>query len=226
MGKHRKASRQGIVARKALVGAAAVGAAAVIFETSAGGSPAADMLSGPATQPIPKYVPAYGSMPARGLLPRTVPKPAVHKTAPAPHAAPPPPAAVQPAPASSTAPAPSYTQADKAVMFAHAQLGCPYVWGGTGPCSAGFDCSGLVMMAWAYAGVSIPRTSEEQEAELPHVPESEMAPGDLLVVLGGDHVGMYVGNGNVIAAPGPGVPVQVQPLAGWWQSNLDAVLRP
>lgn len=121
---------------------------------------------------------------------------------------------------------PESTQAEKAVQFAYAQLGCPYVWGGTGPCSAGFDCSGLVMQAWAYAGVSIPRTSEEQWAGLPSVPEQEMAPGDLLIVLGGAHVGMYVGDGKVIAAPQPGQNVQIQSFSGWWQESLDAVVRP
>src|SRR5262249_40629882 len=57
---------------------------------------------------------------------------------------------------------PTNTQAGKAVAFAFAQLGCPYVFGGTGPCGAGFDCSGLTMQAWAAAGVAIPRTSEAQ----------------------------------------------------------------
>ena len=61
---------------------------------------------------------------------------------------------------------PTSTQAGKAVAFAFAQLGCPYVFGGTGPCGAGFDCSGLTMQAWAAAGISIPRTSEEQAAAL------------------------------------------------------------
>jgi peptidoglycan DL-endopeptidase CwlO len=123
-------------------------------------------------------------------------------------------------------PLPASSQAGKAVAFAYAQLGCPYVYGGTGPCNDGFDCSGLVMQAWASAGVSIPRTTFEQWASLPTIPESEMAPGDLLIVLGGDHVGMYVGNGEVIAAPQPGMDVTISPFAGWWQQSLDAVLAP
>ena len=52
---------------------------------------------------------------------------------------------------------PTATQAEKAVAFAYAQLGCPYVFGGTGPCHSGFDCSGLTSQAWAAAGVSIGR---------------------------------------------------------------------
>ena len=49
-----------------------------------------------------------------------------------------------------------------AMSFAMKQVGCPYVWGGTGPCSDGFDCAGLVQAAWAAAGVDIPRDTYEQ----------------------------------------------------------------
>ena len=59
---------------------------------------------------------------------------------------------------------PTSTQAGKAVAFAYAQLGCPYVYGGTGPCQRGFDCSGLAQAAWAAAGVQIPRDSYGQWA--------------------------------------------------------------
>ena len=55
-----------------------------------------------------------------------------------------------------------------AIAYARAQLGKPYVWGGTGP--DGYDCSGLVMMAYQAAGVTIPRTSQDQWTDLPHVP--------------------------------------------------------
>ena len=64
----------------------------------------------------------------------------------------------------STAPSPA---AATAVAFARAQIGKPYVYGATGPDA--FDCSGLVQAAWAAAGVQIPRTSEQQWADLPHV---------------------------------------------------------
>lgn len=121
---------------------------------------------------------------------------------------------------------PTRTQADRAVAFAYAHLGCPYVWGGTGPCSAGFDCSGLVMQAWAYAGVSIPRTSEEQWADLPKVPVSELRPGDLLIFLDGDHVGMYVGHGELIEAPHTGADVQLAPFSGWYLANFVGAVRP
>lgn len=121
---------------------------------------------------------------------------------------------------------PTSTQAGKAVSFAYSQLGCPYVYGGTGPCSAGFDCSGLTMEAWAYAGVSIPRTSYEQLNSLPHVPIGSEQPGDILVFLGGGHVGIYVGGGKLIDAPQTGMNVQLVSLSGWYQSNLYAIVRP
>ncbi len=53
-------------------------------------------------------------------------------------------------------------EARAAVAWAESRIGCPYVWGGVGPCSAGYDCSGLLMEAYAAAGVSIPRTSQDQ----------------------------------------------------------------
>jgi cell wall-associated NlpC family hydrolase len=102
---------------------------------------------------------------------------------------------------------PTNTQAGKAVAFAFAQLGCPYVFGGTGPCGSGFDCSGLTMQAWAAAGISIPRTSEEQ-AGLPAVPESALQPGDIIEFAGDSHVGIYVGGGMLIDAPQPGQNVE------------------
>jgi cell wall-associated NlpC family hydrolase len=121
---------------------------------------------------------------------------------------------------------PTSGQAGKAVAFAYAQLGCPYVYGGTGPCSAGFDCSGLTMQAWAAAGVSIPRTSYAQWAGLTHVSTAALQPGDILVFSGAGHVGIYVGGGYLIDAPVPGQNVEKVALAGWYQSNLDGAVRP
>jgi cell wall-associated NlpC family hydrolase len=121
---------------------------------------------------------------------------------------------------------PTSTQAEKAVAFAYAQLGCPYVYGGTGPCHLGYDCSGLAQAAWAAAGVSIPRDSYEQWAELPHVSMSSVEPGDLLLFNGEGHVGIYVGNGYLIDAPVPGEVVERVPLQGWYSSTLDGAVRP
>jgi cell wall-associated NlpC family hydrolase len=122
---------------------------------------------------------------------------------------------------------PTSTQAGQAVAFAYAQLGCPYVFGGTGPCQRGYDCSGLAQAAWAAAGVQIPRDSYSQWAALPHVPLSSIEPGDLLVYNGEGHVAIYVGGGYIIDAPQTGMNVQKIPESTpWYAGNLDGVLRP
>jgi len=122
---------------------------------------------------------------------------------------------------------PTGTQADQAVAFVYNQLGCPYVYGGTGPCHMGFDCSGLVQAAWGSAGVQIPRDSYEQYAALPHVPLASIEPGDILVYDGEGHVAMYVGGGYIIDAPQTGENVEKIPMSTpWYADNLDGVLRP
>ena len=123
-------------------------------------------------------------------------------------------------------PVPANTNAGRAVAFAYAQLGCPYVFGGTGPCSAGYDCSGLVQAAWAAAGVAIPRDTYSQWAALPHVPLSQIQPGDLIYFAGVSHVGMYVGGGYIIDAPIPGQNVQKVALSGWYAANEVGAARP
>jgi cell wall-associated NlpC family hydrolase len=123
-------------------------------------------------------------------------------------------------------PPPVSGAAGAAVDYVFSKIGCPYLWGGTGPCNPGFDCSGLMMEAWAAAGVSIPRTSEEQWADLPHVSESDMQPGDILVFNGATHVGMFVGHGELVDAPQTGMDVEEVPLSGWYSANLDGVVRP
>lgn len=122
---------------------------------------------------------------------------------------------------------PTGTQADTAVQFVYDQLGCPYVWGGTGPCADGFDCSGLVQAAWAAAGVSIPRTTYEQWAALPHIATSDIEPGDLLYYNGESHVAMYVGDGYIIDAPQTGEDVEKIPEdTDWYAENFDGAVAP
>ena len=119
------------------------------------------------------------------------------------------------------------TQAGKAVSFVFAQQGCQYSYGSTGPCSAGFDCSGLVMSAWASAGVSIPRDTYEQWAALPHVSTSDLEPGDLVFYNGIGHVAMYVGGGMIIDAPTEGEVVREIPMStAWYADSLDGAARP
>jgi cell wall-associated NlpC family hydrolase len=102
------------------------------------------------------------------------------------------------------------------IAFAHAQIGKPYVWGGTGP--DGFDCSGLVMMAYRAAGIDIPRTSEEQWLWGPRVPAGHEQPGDLVFFAGSDgtttapgHVGLVIGHGQMIEAYATGFPIRISP---------------
>ena len=122
---------------------------------------------------------------------------------------------------------PTTTQAEKAVAFVFDQLGCPYVYGSTGPCADGFDCSGLVMSAWASAGVTIPRDTYEQWAALPHISESDIQPGDLMYYNGIGHVAMYVGNGMIIDAPQPGQDVEeVSMNESWYADNFDGAAEP
>jgi peptidoglycan DL-endopeptidase CwlO len=122
---------------------------------------------------------------------------------------------------------PTSTEAEKAVEFAYDQLGCPYVYGGTGPCHLGFDCSGLAQAAWAFAGVAIPRDSYEQWAELPHIDLSALEPGDLLIYNGEGHVAIYVGGGYIIDAPQTGMDVEKIPMSTpWYADDLDGAVRP
>jgi cell wall-associated NlpC family hydrolase len=116
-----------------------------------------------------------------------------------------------------------------AINYAIAQLGKPYIWGGTGP--AGYDCSGLVMMAYLAAGISFPRTTFQQvEAGTPVYSDSRLKPGDLLFTPGSDgtatdpgHVGMYIGSGLVIQAPQTGEDIAITPFSGYWQENTVAI---
>jgi len=124
-------------------------------------------------------------------------------------------------------PLPTNTAAGKAIAFVYAQLGCPYVYGATGPCHDGFDCSGLMQAAYAAAGVQIPRDTFEDWAELPHVALSDIEPGDMILYDGEGHVAMYVGGGYIIDAPQTGLDVEKIPMStSWYADNTDGVVRP
>jgi cell wall-associated NlpC family hydrolase len=101
-----------------------------------------------------------------------------------------------------------------AIAYAQQQIGKPYLWGGTGPDA--FDCSGLMMMAYGAADISIPRTSQAQFAWGPSVPASQVEPGDLVFFAGSDgtstdpgHVGLVIGGGKMIEAYATGFPIRV-----------------
>jgi len=134
-------------------------------------------------------------------------------------------------PAGFTLPPGTPQQVQVAISYALAQLGKPYIWGGTGP--AGYDCSGLVMMAYRAAGIDLPRTTYQQVAAGTSVYSiSQLKPGDLLFTAGSDgtaanpgHVGMYVGSGTVVEAPQTGEDVMLTPLSGYWQNSTVAIRR-
>jgi cell wall-associated NlpC family hydrolase len=120
---------------------------------------------------------------------------------------------------------PTSTQAGQAVAFAYAQLGKPDVWGATGPDS--YDCSGLMYAAWQSAGITLPRTTTEEWAGLPHIPMSDLQPGDLILYNGESHVAMYVGNGYIIDAPHTGAVVEKLPEStSWYADSADGAVRP
>ena len=102
-------------------------------------------------------------------------------------------------------------RAGAAVSYALAQVGDAYVYGATGP--SAFDCSGLTMMAWAQAGVSLPHSSSAQMGSGSPVSQSDLQPGDLVFYYSPvSHVGIYIGNGQIVHASNPSTGVQVSPV--------------
>jgi peptidoglycan DL-endopeptidase CwlO len=108
------------------------------------------------------------------------------------------------------------------IRYAYAQLGKPYQWGATGP--GAFDCSGLTMMAWAQAGVSLPHSSRAQIGIGRQVTKSELQPGDLIFRYSPiSHVSLYVGNGQQISATHTGSTVKLQSA---FQGEIVGYSRP
>lgn len=108
----------------------------------------------------------------------------------------------------------------QALRWALTKVGDPYVWAAAGPNA--FDCSGLVMWAYAQVGISLMHFTGDQWNEGQHISRSELQPGDLVFFFPTiSHVGLYVGNGLMVDAPTFGQPVQVQPV--FWSAYVGAV---
>ncbi|MFB7734259.1 NlpC/P60 family protein [Streptomyces sp. NPDC056112] len=113
-------------------------------------------------------------------------------------------------------------KAAKVIDFARAQIGKPYVWGGSGPGS--YDCSGLTQASWKSAGISLPRTTWDQVQAGTTVPVSAAEPGDLVFFYDDiSHVGIYIGNGMMIHAPHSGANVREESI---YYMPIHSVVRP
>ncbi len=115
----------------------------------------------------------------------------------------------------------------KAVAAARTQIGQPYVSGGESREEGGFDCSGLTTYAWTQAGATaIPRTSQGQYTWSKRITKADLRAGDLVFYSSGgptgtvSHVALYSGEGTIIQARKPGVPVSEDDLDTYWTSNL------
>jgi peptidoglycan DL-endopeptidase CwlO len=120
---------------------------------------------------------------------------------------------------------PASGSARVALQFAYAQLGKPYEYGSEGPNT--YDCSGLTMRSWGSAGVTLPRTTYSQYSATKRVAKDDLEPGDLVFFSSLGHMGMYVGNGQMIHAPRTGKNVEVVNItSGYYASNYYGAGRP
>lgn len=102
-------------------------------------------------------------------------------------------------------------RAAAALAAGETRIGDPYVFGDNGPNL--FDCSGFTQWAYAQAGISLPRTSYEQENVGPHLSMGQLQPGDLVIMNGGEHVGLYAGHNYILHAPHTGASVRYESLS-------------
>jgi cell wall-associated NlpC family hydrolase len=112
---------------------------------------------------------------------------------------------------------------ERAVAIARRWIGVPYRWGGASP--SGFDCSGLVMAAYARLGIALPHNAAALWGIGRPVARARLRPGDLLFFAGLGHVAMYVGSGRIIHAPQTGDHVRIVPLAGPYGEQLIGARR-
>ncbi|HEX4519288.1 MAG TPA: NlpC/P60 family protein [Gaiellaceae bacterium] len=119
---------------------------------------------------------------------------------------------------------PASGYSSQVVSIAMSYIGVPYVWGGSTP--GGFDCSGLVMYAFAQLGISLPHSSYAMWNYGAAVPYDQLQPGDMVFFDGEGHVGLYIGGGEFVDAPYTGAYVRVDSLTtGWALANYDGARR-
>lgn len=110
---------------------------------------------------------------------------------------------------------------------AYSVIGSPYVFGGTSP--YGFDCSGFTQYAFKRAGISLPRTADEQLYSGRQIPMSNLRPGDLIFystyAAGASHVGIYVGNGNFIHSGSSTGVIVSSAFTGYWGARYYGACR-
>lgn len=137
-------------------------------------------------------------------------------------------------PAGFSLPAGTLAPVVTAIDYALAQVGKPYLYGGTGP--TGYDCSGLVMMAYQAAGLVLPRTTYQQVHAGTAVPNAaDLRPGDLIFTIGSEtgasaanpgHVGLFLGSDLVLDAPSTGKNIELSRFsAGYWNEQAVAIRR-
>jgi cell wall-associated NlpC family hydrolase len=136
-------------------------------------------------------------------------------------AAPPPaPTPIAPPPVVATPSAPASGGHPEAATIALRYLGVPYRWGGATP--AGFDCSGLVMYVYAQLGISLPHFAAAQYGYGSPVARDQLQPGDLVFFENLNHVGIYIGGGQVVHAPTTGDVVKISNISDWGASYVGA----
>lgn len=120
---------------------------------------------------------------------------------------------------------PAAGPAARAAMLARGELGAPFAWGGTSP-QTGFDSSGLVVWAYAQAGIrQLPHAAPALWAAGRHIPRSQLRAGDLVFFDGASHVGIYLGNGEFVHAPHTGAGVVAARLGGSLLKHYTGAVR-
>ncbi|MES4888332.1 NlpC/P60 family protein [Streptomyces sp. NPDC096012] len=180
-------------------------------------------LAAPTALPYTPTPPSLSPSPASYALPPTPPYPPLETSSHSPLETPSyAPSATPPYAPPATLPV---TKAEKAIAFARAQIGKPYVSGASGPGS--YDSSGLTQAAWRAAGVTLPRTAREQAAAGTPVPLIDARPGDLVFFRDdSSHVGLCTGDGMMIHAPEPGAYVREESVDRGGTSVVEGVVRP